>query len=198
MKKFVLFLIVTLTMGLVSFGQKAAQNYELPELHSIKTVVLSPSYSCRDKDEFAKGYGNTALFVSAYAKYQNSPDLLFNGACSSVDYFTASTGGDDMSLIADLGPNVPLEEISASRAFNLKRVGSFAEYSKFARSVKVEANHTYAVLLNASDKRGLLLFTAVSHVPNEKVELRYTVQMYEVAPNGKISAPGFDWEKKNQ
>jgi hypothetical protein len=34
----------------------------LPELRTIKTAVLSPSYSCRSAPEFAKGYAQTALF----------------------------------------------------------------------------------------------------------------------------------------
>ncbi|MDM7922216.1 MAG: hypothetical protein QUS14_07930 [Pyrinomonadaceae bacterium] len=198
MKTFTFLFVLMFTAGLTAFGQSAPKDLGLPDLHVIKTVVLSPSYSCRDNDEFTKGYGNTALFISAYAKDRNSPDLLFNGACRSEDYFTASTAGDDMSLIADLGAELPVEEISASRAFNLKRVHSFAEYSKFAQLVKVQAGHTYAVLLNASDRRGLLIFTVDSYVPNEKVEIRYTVKMYNVADAGRIAAPGFDWEKKSQ
>jgi len=197
MKNIILSLIITLAASVWLLAQNVAQKYELPELHAIKTVTLSPSYSCRPSDEFQKGYASTALFLSAYSKQRNSPDLLFNGACRSDDYFGASTAGDDMSLIADLGENVLLEEVSTSRAFNLKRVNSFAEYSKFADSVKVVANHTYAVLLNESDKRGLFIFTVVNYVPNEKVELKYAVKSYQIVPNGQVVSAGFDWERKN-
>jgi hypothetical protein len=92
---------------------------EPPELHTIRSATPSPSYSCRPKAAFLKGYQSTALFLSLFSEQRNSPDLLFNGACGADDYFEASTAGDDMSLIADLGANVRLEEVSASRAFNL-------------------------------------------------------------------------------
>ncbi len=197
MKNFSLSVFFLLVATISVFAQTAAQKIELPELHTIKTVTLSPSYSCRSSDDFQKGYANTALFVSAYSKQRNSPDLLFNGACRSEDYFEASTAGDGFSLIADLGAEVSLEEVSASRAFNLKRVHSYAEYSKFADAVKVEANHTYAVLLNESDKRGLFIFKVVEYVPNEKVVLRYAVKSYQIMPSGGVRAEGFNWEKTN-
>jgi hypothetical protein len=197
MKNIILSLIITLAASVSLFAQNVTQKYELPELHKIKTVTLSPSYSCREKDQFRQGYGNTALFVSAYSKQRNSPDLLFNGACRSENYFEASTAGDDFSLIADLGAEVSLEEISASRAFNLKRIHSYAEYSKFVQATKVQLNHTYAVLLNESDKRGILLFKVTEYVPNEKVTLKYAVKSYQIMPNGRIRSEGFDWEKSN-
>lgn len=195
MRNFSLSVAIALVASISLFAQNPTRKFELPELHAIKTVALSPSYSCRPSDESQRGYQNTALFLSAYSKQRNSPDLLFNGACRSEDYFEASTAGDDMSLIADLGADVSLEDISASRAFNLKRVDSFAAYSKFVESAKVELNHTYAVLLNQSDKRGLFIFTVVSYVPNEKVELRYAVKSYQIMPGNQIVSPGFDWEK---
>lgn len=198
MKNFSLCVVVLLVATVSLFAQKVAQKYEMPELHTIKTITLSPSYSCRSSDDFQKGYANTALFVSSYSKQRNSPDLLFNGACRSEDYFEASTAGDDFSLIADLGADVSLEEVSASRAFNLKRVHSYTEYSKFADAVKVEVNHVYAVLLNNRDKRGLFIFKVVEYVPNEKVVLRYAVKSYQIMPSGgAVRAEGFDWDKKN-
>jgi hypothetical protein len=131
-------------------------------------------------------------------KRRSGPDLLFNGACGAPDYFQAATAGDDMSMIADLGAGIPLEELSAARAFNVQRQHTFAEYSKFARAVQVVADHTYAVLLNASDKRGLFVFTVTEYLPNKKVSLRYAVKSYQVMNGGQISsAAGFDWEKKN-
>ncbi len=57
----------------------------LPELHKIKKITLSPSYSCRSKQEFQKGYQQTALFLSGPC---NGPDLLFNGACKrNINFF---------------------------------------------------------------------------------------------------------------
>ena len=179
------------------FAQDATQRFGLPELHTIKTVTLSPAYSCRSSEQFQKGYENTALFLSAYSKQRNSPDLLFNGACKSGNYFQASTNGDEFSLIADLGPEVPLEEVSAARAFNLKRVHAFAEYSKFADTVKVEPNHTYAVLLNESDLRGLFIFKVTEYVPDEKVVLQYAVKSYQIMPGGGVRSEGFDWDKRS-
>jgi hypothetical protein len=197
MKTFGLSVCFLLITASCLFAQGTTQEVGLPELHTIKTVTLAPSYSCRSSEESRKGYANTALFLSAYSKQRNSPDLLFNGACKSDDDFQASTAGDDFSLIADLGAEVSLEEVSASRAFNLKRVHSYADYSKFADTVKVAANHTYAVLLNESDKRGLFVFKVVEYVPNETVVLRYAVKSYQIMPSGQIRAAGFDWAKTN-
>ncbi len=176
---------------------KPPQRFELPKLHVINTVTLSPSYSCRPAEDFARGYEGTALFLSPYAKQRNSPDLLFNGGCRARDYFEAATAGDDMSLVADLGADVSLEEVSAARAFNFKRVHTPDAYTKFAQTARVELNHTYAVLLNEHDKRGLFIFTVVGHVPNEKVELRYAVKSYQIMPDGQVVAPGFDWGSEN-
>lgn len=177
-------------------SQETKSPFGLPELHAIKTVTLSPSYSCRSKEAFRGGYGSTALFLSKYSDDRNSPDLLFNGACGSADYFQASTAGDDMSLIADLG-SVPLEEVTTIKAFNFKRMNSFDLNSRFTRETKVEANHTYAVLINKSHIRGLFIVSVAGFVPNEMVELRYAVKEYQVL-NVRGESEGFDWSAKNQ
>ncbi|MCA1557453.1 MAG: hypothetical protein LC731_02810 [Acidobacteria bacterium] len=175
----------------------ADQNYNLPELHSIKTATLAPCYSCRSTEEFQKGYQSTALFLSDYSKQHNSPDLLFNGSRGgSRDYFEASTAGDDMALIADLGADVNLEKVSAHSAFNARNMHSFPDYTKFARVAGVEKNHTYVVLLNKRDIRGLFIFSVVNHVPNERVDLKYAVKEYQIL-YVKASSPGFDWGKEN-
>ncbi len=197
MKKFSLSILFLLIASVSLFAQNVAQKIELPELHTMKTATLSPSFSCREKDPSRQGYGNAALFLSDYVKQRGDPDLVFNGACKAEDYFEASTGGDDFSLIADLGAEVSLEEISASRAFNLKRVHSYTEYSKFVQAAKVEINHTYVVLLNGSAKRGLFIFKVVEYVPNEKVVLRYAIKSYQLMPNSYIRAEGFSWDKTN-
>ena len=197
MKSLILALIAVGVLSVLAGGQSSNPSFELPTLHQIKEVTLSPSYSCRPSEEFGEGYVSTALFLSDFARHRNGPDLLFNGACGSEDYFEAATAGDDMSLVADLGAGVPLDELSASRAFNVRRIHSFPAYSKFARAVKVEAGHTYAVLLNARDKRGLFVFAITEYVPNKKVSLRYAVESYQVTPGGQISSPGFQWEQSN-
>ena len=177
-------------------SQEPQSTFGLPELHTIKTVILSPTYGCRSREAFRRGYEGTALFLSQYSDDRNAPDLLFNGACGSVDYFEASTAGDDMSLIADLG-NVPIEEVTTMKAFNFKQVHSFDFYSRFTRAAKVEAHHTYAVLLNKSAIRGLFIVSVTSFEPDQKVELRYAVKEYQVL-NVRGRSEGFDWSAKNQ
>jgi hypothetical protein len=193
MKAFFLSICLTVVAAASVAAQNTAQNLALPELHEIRTVTLSPSYSCRSSEDFQRGYASTALFLSPYAKQRNTPDLLFNGACKAEDYFEAS----GFSLIADLGAQVSLEEISTSRAFNLRRVHTDGDYSKFMRTVKVMTNHTYAVLINDDDRRGLYIFKVDDYAPNQKVVLRYAVKLYQVTPVGGIQSAGFDWEKGN-
>jgi len=194
MKTALALFILCVATGAPSQQQKQ-EDLGLPELHKIKTTTLSPSYSCRSKQEFRKGYDKTALFLSSYSDDRNSPDLLFNGACGSEDYFQGSTAGDDMSLIADLG-TLPLENVTTQLAFNTRNVHSFDLYSKFAREAKVEANHTYAVLINKSEVRGLFVFSVVDYVPNKSVNLRYAVKEYQLL-NVRAQSEGFDWASKN-
>jgi hypothetical protein len=197
MRNLMMYLVVFLLTSVSLFAQNAVKKYELPELNVIKTVVLSPSYSCREKSGVIDGYGSTALFLSGYAKKRNSPDLLFNGACRADDYFEAATAGDDMSLVADLGANLNLEEISAQRAFNLKMGAPFENYTAYKRNVKTQKNHTYAVLLNESEKRGLFIFTVIDYVPNERVELKYAVKSYQIYPDNPVRSEGFGWGEKS-
>lgn len=197
MKKLFLSMAIVCLVSLVAGARNETPGLGLPTLHIIKEATLSPAYSCRSADEFGKGYQGTALFLSAYSKQLNSPDLLFNGACGADDWFDVTFGGDDMSLIADLGEKVSLEDVSVSRAFNLERVHRATAYSKFTKTVKVQLNHTYAVVLNESDKRGLFVFTVTGYVPNKEVELKYTVKSYQVTTSGQQSSPDFDWERKS-
>ena len=162
----------------------------------IKTVDLSPSYSCRSETAFRQGYAGTALFLSGYSRERNSPDLLFNGACKSEDYFEGSTAGDDMSLVADLG-DVPLDEVSSSRAFNFKRVHSFELYSKFAQAAPVQVHHTYAVLIDKRDLRGLFVFRVNDYQPNTHINLSYAVREYQMV-NVAGESKGFDWSAENR
>ena len=191
-------LVFTIIITPVALAQATKPDLGLPQLNQITSATLSPSYSCRSADQFSHGYEGTALFVSTYSKSRNSPDLLFNGACKAEDNFEASTAGDDFSLIADLGVDVQFEQLSAHKAFNVKGVASSENYSKFSEEVKVVEGHTYAVLLNNSDKRGLLLFKVDQYVPNEKVVLRYAVKSYQVTPAGQVRSEGFDWSATNR
>ena len=143
MKNLIICIGTLVVLSVFATGQTSESNNKLPTLRQIKEVTLAPSYSCRSSEEFAKGYVNTALYLSDFG----GPDLLFNGACGSVDYFEAATAGDDMSLVADLGTGISLEELSAHRAFNVAEVFSFEKYSKFAKAVTVQPDHTYAVLM---------------------------------------------------
>lgn len=190
-------LIAFLLLSQGVFGQqKQTEDFGLPVLHVIREVSLSPSYSCRSTEDLQKGYSTTALFVSAFSKNRNSPDLLFNGACNSEDYFQVSTAGDDMALIADLGENLSLETISAHKTFNLQNIAREDADTKFTRTAKVVKNHTYAVLLNKGELRGLIVFSVSDYLKNKKVDLKYSVKMYEIFAN-KIKSPDFDWEKGN-
>ena len=195
MKTTLAFVVVSLVISAIPQQQKP-EDLGLPELHKIKTATLGPSYSCRSKQEFRKGYEKTALFLSNYSDDRNAPDLLFNGACGSEDYVEGSTAGDDMSLIADLGA-IPLETVTTQLAFNTRDVHSFDLYSRFAMEAKVAANHTYAVLINKREVRGLFLFTVINYVPNKQVDLRYAVKEYQVL-NVRAQSEGFDWGAKNQ
>ena len=100
-----------------------------------------------------------------------------------------------MALIADLG-RMPLEEVTAQRAFNLSSVFNFSNFSAFAQAVPVKKKHTYAVLLNKRDIRGLFLFTVTAHVLNQSVDLRYALKEYQIL-NRRAESPGFDWAKPN-
>lgn len=171
-------------------------DFSLPELHIIRRATLSPSYSCRSEKHVQYGYAKTALFLSTYSERMNSPDLLFNGACKSEDYFEGSTAGDDMSLIADLG-TVSLEDVTSSSAFNVQRIHSFNLYSRFAELAKVEAHHTYALVINKSGVRGLLVFFVEDYQPNKQVNLSYAVKEYQIL-NVKAQSKGFDWSEGNR
>src|SRR5579864_4646073 len=176
-----------------SISQKKPEDLDLPELHKIKKITLSPSYSCRSKEDFQKGYASTALFLS---KSSDGPELLFNGACNSSDDLDVNAAGDDMSVIADLG-KVRLEDLKTSQAFNVQQVHSLDLYSKFTREAEVKVGHTYAVLVDKRRERGLFYFTITGYIPNERLDLRYAVKEYQLLEL-RTQSPGFDWDRKNE
>lgn len=179
-----------------SMSTQTAQSYGLPELHKISRITLGPSYSCRPRKDFQKGYEHTALFLSSYAKQRNSPDLLFDGACRSDDFFEISTAGDDMSTIADLG-KARLDALRTDQAFSLQRVNSPDLFSRFVRQMPVQLGHTYAVLINKRELRGLFYFTVTGYTPNRRLDLSYTVKEYQIL-SVTAESPGFDWNQKSQ
>ena len=192
-----LFLLASvLLMVAPSISQKSQDDLDLPELHKIKKITLSPSYSCRSKEDFQKGYGNTALFLSGFSHRFNSPDLLFNGACSSPDYLDVNMAGDDLSVVADLG-KMRLEDLKAEQVFNVQRVHSPELFSRFTMEVQPEIGHCYAVLINRRDARGMFYFTVTGYIPNERLDLRYVVKDYQLLKM-YAESPGFDWGKRSE
>jgi hypothetical protein len=177
-----------------SISQKNQENLGLPELHKIKRATLSPSYGCRSAEDFAVGYGDTALFLSAYSKKHNSPELLFDGACnSSSNYFSSATAGDFLDVIADFG-SIPLEELTASDVFGPHRtVDSMAHFREMTR---VEMGHTYAVLINKDTIRGFFFFRVTDYAP-QKLDLEYVVMDYSIIRE-ELRAPGFDWSQRSR
>ena len=65
------------------------------------------------------------------------------------------------------------------------------------KAVNVERGHTYAVLLNEDDIRGLFVVRVVEFVPDQKIVLQYAVKSYQVMPTRGLSSDGFDWEKRS-
>src|SRR5690242_16648020 len=118
----------------------AAPDSGLPELHKIQHVTRSPSYSCSSEDEARKEHENTALFLSAYSRQRNSPELVFDGACKSVDSFVGATDADELDVITDYG-EWPIEDLTAQQVFSAKRVFGF--YAPFTQRVPVQEGHTY-------------------------------------------------------
>jgi len=165
------------------------QASDLPDLHKIQRVTLSPSYGCRSVEYFQKGYANTALFLTERSRRINGPELLFNGACKSVDTFGAATAGDDLDVIADYG-DIPLANLAPFDLFGHRRPDS--PVAQFTERVNVQLGHSYGVLINKSHVRGFFFFRVMVHVPNQKVELEYVVMDYreiEVTAEPR----GFDW-----
>jgi hypothetical protein len=188
-----LLLITSLFFISQSTPQGHREDPALPELHKILKITLSPSYGCRSKEDFQKGYGNTGLFLS---RNSSGPDLLFDGACGSPDWLEGSTGGDDMSVIADLG-KIRLEDLRADQVFNVQRLHAPELYSRFVRTLPVEIGHTYALLINRRDVRGFVYFTVTGYIPNERLDLRYTVKHYQRVMV-RAESSGFDWAQKSQ
>lgn len=178
-----------------SDGASGSHPSQPPELRTPKTVTLSPSYGCRAKEEFQKGYEGTALFLSDFEKRMNTPNLLFNGSCGSKDDFDVVTHGGNFSTIADLtagGSSGTAQVFDSFEEYDSISRREFRE-AGFAQRVPVKVGHTYVVLvdkaLGETQVRGVFIFTVVDHIPNKRVALSYEVKDYQ------IRKPGFDRAK---
>lgn len=171
---------------------------ELPELNVIKTITLSPCYSCRTPEEFARGYEQTALFLTEHSRRRNAPALLFNGFQRGPDYFQVSMAGAEVSVVADLGGGFELADLTAQEFLHGLPSADGRERTpmQFRAQAPVVVGHTYALVINKGEYRGLLYFTVTAYEPNQRVELRYAVKHYEALELVGRS-PGFSWSAKS-
>ena len=174
--------------GLIAFAllvvtvPQAQTPRELPQIGVIRTIELTPSYSCRTKEEFQRGYQKTALFLSEEMRVRNSPDLVFNGACGSQNYLHASTHGANYSVIADLSTNAAAKAAGSLLLMQIDAEKDHAALKEmgFGNYAPVVPGHTYAVLLHKHGVRGLMIVTVTKHVQDKGVELTYEVLDYQV------------------
>lgn len=183
-----------------SFPKKASipfseKDYGLPSLHKIRPYKFALPYDCTGGN-----YTTAALFLSSYSQSRASPDLLYRAwggpvpRCLGGAYFSASTGGDDMSVIADLGV-FPLANVSAHLAFNT--ANTVGQDDAFKADIPAVAGHTYSALLSKSDIRALFAFTVRSlNGQTGVLILDYAVLLYEVT-NVVQASPGFSWTQGN-
>jgi hypothetical protein len=162
----------------------------LPELHVIKEASFRYPYSCQPSPA---GYENSALFITDYGHSMNSPDLLYNGACGGDNTFDVMLAGDNFGMLSDLG-DVPLENVTASKAFNYDNVVD--RDNQFTNSIKVVNGHTYATLLAKRSIRALFVFRVQSYEPSGPASIRYAVKQYGIIQSTD-EAPGFSWEEPN-
>jgi hypothetical protein len=162
------------------------QRYQTPELRTARTATLSPAYGCRTKEEFQKGYEGTALFLSDFVKRDNSPDLLFNGACGGEDTFDPATHGGNRSLIADLDAGTSHGATSLLDSFDKYDSLSRREMrdAGFSERAPVKAGHTYVVLIDKTRVRGVFVFTVLDYEANKHVTLSYEVKDYQIRQAG--------------
>ncbi len=181
--------LLAVLSGLAATPQEPTDNVYLPTLYKIQHITLSPSYSCRTPEEVANGYQSTALFLTRPSVRLNRPELLFNGACGSPDYFQGATAGDQLDVLADYG-NIPLESLTGNHVFNTARVVGHDE--KFSQAQPVVTGHTYGMLINKPDERGFFYFHVTAYVPNRSVELDYAIMDYAIMRE-EARSPGFAW-----
>ena len=158
----------------------------LPELHVIKQVSFKYPYSCQPGPA---SYEACALFLTDYGVSRNMPDLLYNGACGSDNYFDVMLAGSDFGMVTDLG-DVALENVTASKAFNYNNM--VGQENKFTSSIIVVKGHTYAAVLAKQEIRALFVFRVESYERSGPAVLTYAVKQYGVIQSVQ-EAPGFSW-----
>ncbi|CAF0944959.1 unnamed protein product [Adineta ricciae] len=162
----------------------------LPELNVIKQTTFKYSYSCQPPP---LAYRDCALFLTDDSARQNEPELLYNGACGSKDYFEVHFAGSNFGVISDLG-NVPLKEVTASKAFNFNN--TVGEDNEFFATVPVVSEHTYAALIARDNIRALFVFRIENYQHNGPLTLSYAVKQYGINQSVQ-EAPGFSWNAPN-
>jgi hypothetical protein len=160
-----------------------------PQIGVSRTIELTPSYSCRPSEEFHRGYQKTALFLSEEMRRRNSPDLLFNGACGSENYFQPATHGGNFSVIADLSTKPAAAAAGTERLMQLDAQKDRETLKKmgFDNEAAVVPGHTYAILLHKNGVRGLVIVTVTKHVQDQSVQLTYGVLDYQVTSETPIA-----------
>lgn len=162
----------------------------LPPLHVIQQASFKYSYSCQPGP---LRYTDCALFLTDKSVVTNAPELLYNGACGSNDYFEVMFGATDFGLLTDLG-DVPLETLTASMSFNYNNI--VGGDNTFSQTVPVVAGHTYAAVLARRNTRALFVFRVESHERNGPVTVRYAVKQFGAIESVQES-PGFSWTTPN-
>lgn len=181
--------MIQLLFTLFTFTSVKAVITTLPELNTIKEYAFRYPYSCQP----SPSYKYSALFLTDYGVSRNMPDILYNGACGSQDYFEVMFSGDDFGLITDLG-DVSFENVTASKAFNYQDV--FGMSNRFTQTANVVSGHTYAILLAKSEIRALFLVRVDNYQPNRVAAIRYAVKQYGIIDSVQ-EAPGFSWNEPN-
>lgn len=163
---------------------------DLPELHVIHQITFKYPYSCQPGPS---SFENCALFVTDYGRSRNQPDLLYNGACGSDNDFDVMLAGNDFGMLSDLG-DVPLENVTASRAFNYENM--VGKDNTFTSSIEVVKGHTYAALLAKQEIRALFVFRVDNYERSGPATISYAVKQYGIIQSVQES-PGFSWNATN-
>jgi hypothetical protein len=121
------------------------------------------------------------------------PDLLYYGACGGDIHFLVMLAGDDFGMLSDLG-DVPLESVTASKAFNYENVSG--KDNQFTSSITVVKGHTYAALLAKREIRALFVFRVENYEPSGPATINYAVKQYGIIQSTQED-PGFSWDEPN-
>lgn len=166
----------------------------LPQLHVIKPHVFEVPYSCNGTSP--SDMKKSALFLSEEAKLSGRASVILNGVCDAAPYFSVATEGADFGLIAALG-DVPLETVSAARAFNYEKAAT--KENTFRKVVSFAPNQTFVALVSRTNGRELLVFRVRSAeaagASFKNIRIEYVVRDYRVF-NEVAASSGFDWNKE--